>query len=107
MSTPADQPAAPPADSGFGRDWVFLSVVKEALGASSYELAVAGHFRTGRPKWSASFYSGWADARTLITTRDAMELVSRSTGRKYFVCRSAEPAQRGYAPADIEDVFVS
>ena len=77
--------------SSFRTDWLFPSEVKTALGADSYEVIDTQlSYNTGRAKFEARFYSGKGRERKLITTRDAMELIGKSSCKKYFVCRAAE-----------------
>ena len=77
--------------STFRTDWAFPSEVKTALGADSYEVIDTQlAYSTGRTKYEARFYSGKGRERQLITTRDAMELIGKGSGKKYFVCRAAE-----------------
>ena len=77
--------------SSFRTDWLFPSEVKTALGADSYEVIDTQlAYSTGRTKYEARFYSGKGRERQLITTRDAMELIGKSSCKKYYVCRAAE-----------------
>ena len=77
--------------SAFRQDWAFPSEVKQALGADSYEVIDTQlSYSTGRVRYEARFYKGKGRERQLITTRDAMELIGKSSCKKYFVCRAAE-----------------
>ena len=77
--------------STFRTDWLFPSEVKTALGADSYEVIDTQlSYNTGRAKFEARFYTGKGRERQLITTRDAMQLIGKSSCKKYFVCRAAE-----------------
>jgi hypothetical protein len=95
----------------FMQQWAFPSEVKRALDASAYDVnPTPGNFASGRPKLEAVFYSGHAGGRRVLATRQAMELVSKKTGKPYYVCRRDDDAPgRAVAarprPPSLEDVF--
>lgn len=78
-------------NGSFREDWLFLSELKARLSADSYECRRTGEeFHSGRPKWGVTFYEGRGAERRLITTRLAMELTSKTTGKPYMVVRAVE-----------------
>jgi hypothetical protein len=89
--------------STFAQDWPFPSEVKKDLKADSYEVLPSGQkYKSGRDKWTATFYSGRGALRRVVSRRDAMELVSKA-GRVYYVCRSRECSEpRPIPSADLE-----
>ena len=73
----------------FEQTWVFPSEMKKTLGASWFEvLPTPDTYASGRPKFLARYYgAGYGVNRPIIAQRDAMELMSKKTGRPYYVCR--------------------
>ena len=73
----------------FEQTWAFPSELKATLGASWFEvLPTPDNYASGRPKYLARFFGdGYGANRRIIAQRDAMELVSKKTGRPYYVCR--------------------
>ena len=71
----------------FFETWAFPMALKAELKAASFEVvALGGHYRSGRPKYGVLFHDA---KKNIIAQREAMQLTAKSTGRTYFVCRSA------------------
>ena len=85
-------------------------VLKTIPGAVRYDVRpVPGCYKSGRQKYQASFVSG--DNKKVVGRREAMELVSKRTGKTYHVCRRADPSKAedalqalSAAGFDIDDV---
>ena len=85
-------------------------VLKTVPGAARYEVRpIPGCYKSGRQRFEATFVS--ADHKKVLARREAMELVSKRTGKLYHVCRradrsKAENALQALAEAgfDIDDV---
>ena len=76
----------------FFENWNFPMALKAELGAASFEIvALGGHYKSGRPKYGVLFYDS---KKGIIARREAMELTAKSSGKAYFVCRSANESQR-------------
>lgn len=93
MSSDDEQDGGP---SNFAKAWPFPSVVKQELGADSYEIVrTRENYKTGRQKWRIVFYKGHGPNKSEIQRRDAMQLMSKRTGKPYHVCRDVplEPPQ--------------
>jgi hypothetical protein len=73
--------------SDFRDDWGYPNEVLPTIpGARYYDVnPLPEPYRTGRPKFEAVFYN--ADRTKVLARQDAMELVSKRTGRPYTVCR--------------------
>ena len=78
--------------STFFETWQFPMALKAELKAASFEVvALGGHYRSGRPKYGVLFHDA---KKNIIAQREAMQLTAKSTGRTYFVCRSASERQQ-------------
>ena len=73
----------------FTDTWGFPSDLKKSLSASWFEVIPTPYtFASGRPKFIVRFYgAGYGANRPIIAARDAMELISKKTGRPYHVCK--------------------
>ena len=80
----------------FQTDWGFPADVRDSIdGAIYYNIRpTAEKFRSGRPKCVCCFT---AKDNSVIERRDAMELISKRTGKPYHVVR------RHAAPAPISE----
>ena len=89
------------SSTSFQDDWTFPSDVKATIpGAAYYDIRPTPEtFKTGRPKFECIFLD--AAKHKVIERRDAMELVSKRTGKPYHVVRRhAANAQVGQAARD-------
>ena len=86
----------------FQRDWGFVSEVRDTIpGTARHQIkATDRSFSTGRKIFEATFYGAG------ITTRSAMELVSKRTGNPYFVVRrkADPPAKTEIGCTDLADL---
>ena len=102
----------------FESSWGFCSALKDQLSADGFEVNLTQEkFKSGRAKYEAIFFRGRGASRQVITKRDAMELISKNSGKPYFVASRHEQkvfkpkASRHSAPksgppkATSEDVF--
>ena len=100
----------------FESSWGFCSALKTELSADGYEVNLTQEkFKSGRPKYVAIFFKGRGPERQVITRRDAMELISKNSGKPYFVAskheQKAPKPKRHVAPksgppkATSDDVF--
>jgi hypothetical protein len=74
-------------NKSFEEGWAFGSDLKKELKATSYVIdrrLDGATFSSGREKWEARFYSGKG---AILACRDAMELVSKRTGKPYHVVK--------------------
>ena len=79
------------SDNSFESSWGFCSALKTELSADGYEVNLtAEKFKSGRPKYVAIFFKGRGASREVLTKRDAMELVSKNSGKPYFVASRHE-----------------
>ena len=86
--------------TSFQDDWGFAGDVKETIpGAAYYTIRSTDEkFRSGRPKFECTFTA--ASGNRVIERRDAMELISKRTGKPYHVVRRhAAPASSTGQPA--------
>lgn len=80
----------------FQEQWTFPSEVKRQLGAASFEVRpIPEHFKSGRPKVEVIFLDA---SKRLVSRRIGMELVSKRTGTKYYVCEAEEPSHLRIKP---------
>jgi hypothetical protein len=83
----------------FASQWPFVSIVKDQLFASSYDIRLSHPLRefksSGRPIYVTRFYN---KEKGLIESRDSMQMTSKKTGADYYVCRS-KPANAAVAVA--------
>ncbi len=93
------------SSTSFQDDWGFPSDIKATIpGAAYYDIRPTPQsFKTGRPKFECLFLD--AAKHKVIERRDAMELVSKRTGKPYYVVRrhaapSPAPAREGQAARD-------
>jgi hypothetical protein len=91
------------SNSDFQQDWGFPSDIKATIpGAAYYEIRpTPENFRTGRPKFECLFLN--AEKHKVIEKREAMELISKRTGKPYHVVRrhaAPSPAPAGQAARD-------
>ena len=98
----------------FESSWGFCSALKDQLSADGYEVNLTQEkFKSGRAKYEALFFRGRGASRQVLTRRDAMELVSKNSGKPYFVASKHEQkaikSKRHVAPKSgppkAEDVF--
>ena len=91
----------------FMTTWAFPSDVKKTLGASWFELDSYPEdqkqdFASGRPRKLVRFYGkGYGSTREILAEREAMELMSSSSGLPYTVCRRAAPVPRTPLPITV------
>ena len=70
-------------EKSFNESWAYASALKDELKSSSYDVQpYPGTFKSGRPRWMATFLS--AD-RKVMAKRIGMELTSGRTGAPYKV----------------------
>ena len=75
----------------FESSWGFCSELKDQLSADGYEVNLTQEkFKSGRAKYEALFFRGRGASRQVIIRRDAMELVSKNSGKPYFVASRHE-----------------
>ena len=101
----------------FESSWGFCSALKDQLSADGFEVNLTQEkFKSGRAKYEAIFFRGRGASRQVLTRRDAMELVSKNSGKPYFVAsrheqkapkpkRHSAPKSTGPPKATSEDVF--
>jgi len=86
----------------FSKQWPFVSIVKDQLGASSYDTRLSQPLRefksSGRAIYVTRFYTR---EKVLIESRDSMQLTSKKNGQDYFVC-SSKSAAAATATATVE-----
>ena len=83
-------------EKSFNESWAYASALKDELKASSYDVQpFPGTFKSGRPRWMATFLS--AD-RKVMARRIGMELTSGRTGAGYKVFSRQEWVDRDTAP---------
>ena len=77
----------------FRETWAYPSeVLKTVPGAARYEVRpIPGCYKSGRQRFEATFVS--ADHKKVLARREAMELVSKRTGKSYHVCRRVDPSK--------------
>ena len=77
----------------FRKTWGYPNEVKASIpGAARYEVhPVPGCYKSGRQRFEATFVS--ADHKKVLARREAMELVSKRTGKSYHVCRRVDPSK--------------
>ena len=84
-------------EKSFAESWAYPSVLKDELKASSYDVQpFPGTFKSGRPRWMATFLS--ADRKKVVGRRIGMELTSGRTGAPYKVFSRQEWIDRDTAP---------
>jgi hypothetical protein len=89
------------SNSDFQQDWAFPSDIKATIpGAAYWDVRpTPENYRTGRPKFECLFLD--AAKQKVIERRDAMELISKRTGKPYHVVRRhAAPSREGQAARD-------
>ena len=85
-------------------------VLKTIPDAVRYDVRpIPGCYKSGRQKYQATFVS--SDNKKVVGRREAMELVSKRTGKSYHVCRRVDPSKAenalqalSSAGFDIDDV---
>ena len=83
-------------EKSFNESWAYASALKDEMKAASYDVQqFPGTFKSGRPRWMATFLS--AD-RKVIGRRIGMELTSGRTGAPYKVFSRQEWLERDTAP---------
>ena len=83
-------------DKPFNESWAYPNVLKEELKAASYDIQpFPGCFKSGRPRWVATFMSR---ENKVIARRIGMELTSRKTGQGYKVFSREEWVDREAIP---------
>ena len=83
-------------EKSFNESWAYASALKDELKAASYDVQpFPGTFKSGRPRWMATFLS--AD-RKVISRRIGMQLTSSRTGAPYQVFSRQEWIDRDTAP---------
>ena len=83
-------------EKSFAESWAYPSVLKDELKASSYYVQpFPGTFKSGRPRWMATFFS---TDRKVLARRIDMELTSGHTGAPYKVFSRTEWVDRDTAP---------
>ena len=83
-------------DKPFNESWAYPNVLKEELKAASYDIQpFPGCFKSGRPRWVATFMSR---ENKVIARRIGMELTSRKTGQGYKVFSREELVDREAIP---------
>ena len=86
-------------DKSWDESWAYPNVLRDELKAASYDVQpYPGSFKSGRPKWIATFLSG---DHKVITKRIGMELVSKKTGAGYKVFSRQELVDRDTTPRTI------
>jgi hypothetical protein len=100
----------------FSSQWPFVSIVKDQLFASSYDIRLSHPLRefksSGRPIYITRFYN---KEKVLIESRDSMQMTSKKTGADYYVCRSkpaavavvAAAAEEADVPVTADDLFAN
>lgn len=89
------------SSNSFQEDWAFAGDVKATIpGAAYWEVRpTPDNYRTGRPKFECLFLD--PGKHKVIERREAMELISKRTGKPYHVVRRhAAPAPAGQAARD-------
>ena len=84
-------------EKSFNESWAYGNVIRDELKASSYDVQqFPGTFKSGRPRWMATFLS--ADRKKVVGRRIGMELTSGRTGAPYEVFSRLEWVDRDTAP---------
>jgi len=86
-------------EKSFNESWAYASALKDELKASSYDVQpFPGTFKSGRPRWMATFLS--AD-RKIMARHIGMELTSGRTGAPYKVFSRQEWVDRDAMPRTV------
>ena len=85
----------------FREEWSYPNeVIKSIPGAARFEVyPTPGCYKSGRPKYEAVFMS--ADGKKVVSKREAMQLVSKKTGKPYVVCRRHDDWRAAKAAATL------
>ena len=80
----------------FSESWAYPNVLKEELKAASYDIQpFPGCFKSGRPRWIATFFNR---ENKVIARRIGMELTSKRSGQGYQVFSTSEWVYREAIP---------
>ena len=80
----------------FEASWAYPNILKEELKAASYDVQpFPGCFKSGRPRWIATFMNV---ERKVIARRIGMELTSQRSGQGYKVFSREEWVDREATP---------
>ena len=83
-------------EKSFNESWAYVNILREELKAASYDVQpFPGTFRSGRPKFIATFMNR---ENKVIARRIGMELTSRKTGQGYKVFSREEWVDREATP---------
>ena len=83
-------------EKSFNESWAYVNILREELKAASYDVQpFPGTFRSGRPKFIATFMNR---ENKVIARRIGMELTSRKTGQGYKVFSREELVDREATP---------
>ena len=83
-------------EKSFNESWAYPNILKEELKAASYDVQpFPGCFKSGRPRWIATFFSR---ENKVIARRIGMELTSTRTGQGYKVFSREEWVDREAVP---------
>ena len=76
----------------FEENWGYGYTVKNMIeGATAFDINPTQlHFKSGRPKFEATFYCTSGGRRCVLEKRDVMELTNKKTGEPYFVVSRKE-----------------
>ena len=86
-------------EKSFNESWAYASALKDELKAASYDVQpYPGTFKSGRPRWMATFLNS---DRKVIARRIGMELTSGRTGAPYKVFSRQEWVDRDTPPRTI------
>ena len=80
----------------FSESWAYVNILREELKTASYDIQpYPGCFKSGRPRWIATFFSR---ENKVIARRIGMELTSTRTGQGYKVFSREEWVDREAVP---------
>ena len=83
-------------EKSFNESWAYPNILKEELKAASYDVQpFPGCFKSGRPRWIATFMNV---ERKVIARRIGMELTSKKTGEYYKVFSREEWVDKENVP---------
>ena len=83
-------------EKSFSAQWAYPNIIKSELKAASYDIQpFPGCFKSGRPRWIATFMNV---QRKVIARRIGMELTSQRTGQGYKVFSREEWVDREATP---------
>ena len=86
-------------EKSFGESWSYANVLKDELKAASYDIqAFPGTFKSGRPRWMATFLNS---DRKVIARRVGMHLTSNQSGAPYYVFSRQDWVDRDTAPRTV------